>query len=149
MRVGYECKDCPHPVGQCRLVQAVDIQPNSFNVVQDKDEPRVCHVLQFEPDYKEKYESIVSSIKELIKGYSKERYSLANNVIEDLQKLIESAIVNNYKRENESITKHFNQDRESLVLSIKELIDNRSFLNFGTVSAVIEVDALQKLIEGE
>lgn len=57
---------CKHPLGQCKIVDVGTTpnvnMPNSFNIVLDEDDDTKCHVLQFEPGYKEKYESLVLSL---------------------------------------------------------------------------------------
>lgn len=37
---------CTHPLGQCKKVPTSGVIPNSFNIVLDKDNPDICHVLQ-------------------------------------------------------------------------------------------------------
>lgn len=37
---------CTHPIGKCKIVATVDVTPNSFNIVLDKDDPLLSHVLQ-------------------------------------------------------------------------------------------------------
>lgn len=39
---------CTHPIGQCRIVNTSEVAPNGLDIVQDKDDPTVCHVLQID-----------------------------------------------------------------------------------------------------
>ena len=41
-----KCPNCPHPIGQCKIIPSKDIVANSFNIVLDKYDSSICHVLQ-------------------------------------------------------------------------------------------------------
>ena len=50
---------CGHPVGKCEILKTSEITPNGFNVVIDKYNHHLCHVLQ----YKDPIEIINALIK--------------------------------------------------------------------------------------
>lgn len=38
---------CGHPTGQCKRVHTASVIPNGFDIVLDKDDPLISHVLQY------------------------------------------------------------------------------------------------------
>lgn len=58
---------CNHPYGQCKIVKTSTVVPNGFNIVIDKDDPCISHVLQLEGN--ENLPRYDESTGEIMDGY--------------------------------------------------------------------------------